>query len=124
MPSVLVETGFLTNKSEGQYLNSTKGKTEMGKAIADAVLAYKKDVEVMLNKVDNTTSIPNESPAKSSEVTVVSSPSSVKTVEETAVTSIGSKVINQEDLSLDGIETTNNNDNAVLNDVVFRCKYL
>lgn len=41
MPSVLVETGFLTNKSEGAYLNSSKGQTEMGSAIATAILEYK-----------------------------------------------------------------------------------
>ncbi|MDE3743539.1 N-acetylmuramoyl-L-alanine amidase [Maribacter polysaccharolyticus] len=41
MPSVLVETGFLTNKSEGAYLNSKKGQAEIAKAIADAVLIYK-----------------------------------------------------------------------------------
>ena len=44
MPSVLVEAGFLTNKNEGSYLNSTKGQDEMGKAIANAVLAYKEDM--------------------------------------------------------------------------------
>jgi N-acetylmuramoyl-L-alanine amidase len=44
MPSVLVETGFLTNKNEGAYLNSSKGHVEMGKAIADAILAYKVDM--------------------------------------------------------------------------------
>ncbi len=44
MPSVLVEVGFLTNKSEGSYLNSKKGQDEMGKSIADAILAYKKEV--------------------------------------------------------------------------------
>ena len=26
MPSVLIEAGFLTNKTEGQYLNSSKGQ--------------------------------------------------------------------------------------------------
>ena len=41
MPSILVETGFLTNKNEGAYLNSSKGQTEMGKAIADAIVLYK-----------------------------------------------------------------------------------
>ena len=40
MPSVLVELGFLTNKKEGRYLNSKKGQTQMGSAIADAVLNY------------------------------------------------------------------------------------
>jgi len=44
MPSVLVEAGFLTNKNEGSYLNSKNGQAEMGKAIADAVLAYKADM--------------------------------------------------------------------------------
>lgn len=44
MPSVLIEAGFLTNKNEGSYLNSKKGQNEMGKAIADAILAYKKDI--------------------------------------------------------------------------------
>ncbi|WP_421802953.1 N-acetylmuramoyl-L-alanine amidase family protein [Flagellimonas sp.] len=44
MPSVLVETGFLTNKNEGSYLNSQKGQNEMGGAIADAVLSYKDEI--------------------------------------------------------------------------------
>ncbi len=42
MPSVLVETGFLTNKNEGAYLNSTKGQKEMAKAIYDGIISYKK----------------------------------------------------------------------------------
>lgn len=41
MPSVLVETGFLTNKTEGAYLNSGKGQAEMGSAIAAAIMDYK-----------------------------------------------------------------------------------
>lgn len=44
MPSVLVETGFLTNKSEGAYLNSKNGQAQMGKAIAEAILNYKNSV--------------------------------------------------------------------------------
>ena len=43
MPSVLVETGFLTNKNEGLYLNSNKGQTEMADAISLAVIKYKND---------------------------------------------------------------------------------
>lgn len=45
MPAVLVEVGFLTNKAEGSYLNSKKGQEEMGRSIADAILAYKKEVD-------------------------------------------------------------------------------
>ncbi|MGP1993409.1 N-acetylmuramoyl-L-alanine amidase family protein [Zobellia laminariae] len=44
MPSVLVETGFLTNKEEGAYLNSKKGQNDMATSIADAILTYKKNV--------------------------------------------------------------------------------
>ena len=45
MPSVLVETGFLTNKREGSYLNSKKGQNEMAKAIAKAIVNYKNELE-------------------------------------------------------------------------------
>ena len=45
MPSVLVETGFLTNKSEGAFLNSKAGQSQMGTAIAEAILKYKNSVQ-------------------------------------------------------------------------------
>jgi N-acetylmuramoyl-L-alanine amidase len=41
MPSVLVETGFLTNRSEGAYLNSSTGQVKMASAIAKAIINYK-----------------------------------------------------------------------------------
>ena len=41
MPSVLVETGFLTNRSEGAYLNSSVGQVKMASAIAKAIINYK-----------------------------------------------------------------------------------
>ena len=46
MPSVLVETGFLTNKKEGAYLNSKKGQDQMSSAIAKAIVNYKKILEI------------------------------------------------------------------------------
>ncbi|WP_100611426.1 N-acetylmuramoyl-L-alanine amidase family protein [Confluentibacter lentus] len=46
MPSVLVELGFLTNNAEGAYLNSKKGQTDMSLNIADAILKYKKAVDL------------------------------------------------------------------------------
>jgi len=45
MPSVLVETGFLTNTSEGKYLNSTKGQQSLAKSIASAILSYKSEID-------------------------------------------------------------------------------
>lgn len=40
MPSVLIETGFLTNKTEGAYLNSQKGQAEMAREIGNAISRY------------------------------------------------------------------------------------
>jgi len=34
--------GFISNKEEGEYLNSEEGKNEMAKAIARAIREYKK----------------------------------------------------------------------------------
>src|SRR5690606_17351874 len=45
MPSVLIETGFLTNKVEGAYLNSTKGQAEMSREIANAIKAYVNSIQ-------------------------------------------------------------------------------
>ncbi len=46
MPSILIETGFLTNKKESSYLSSNKGKTEMANAIGEAILTYKKSIQL------------------------------------------------------------------------------
>ncbi|MRH99142.1 N-acetylmuramoyl-L-alanine amidase [Kriegella sp. EG-1] len=61
MPSVLVETGFLTNDAEGAYLNSSKGQSEMGAAIAEAILTYKKNTagNVGSNSITNMPSAPD-----------------------------------------------------------------
>ena len=44
MPSVLVETGFITNRSEGDYLNSKRGKEEISSSISEAILNYKSNL--------------------------------------------------------------------------------
>jgi N-acetylmuramoyl-L-alanine amidase len=41
MPAVLVETGFITDQEEEDYLNSEKGQKEIVSVIATAVVAYK-----------------------------------------------------------------------------------
>jgi len=64
MPSILVETGFLTNKKEGAYLNSKKGQGAMAKAIKNGVLSYKDD----LNNGSSTVSITLENPENDDEV--------------------------------------------------------
>lgn len=41
MPAVLIETGFITDKDEEDYLNSESGQIEMTRAMANAILKYK-----------------------------------------------------------------------------------
>jgi N-acetylmuramoyl-L-alanine amidase len=45
MPSVLVETGYLSNKEEEEYLNSDNGQNEVVKNIIDALKKYKQQLE-------------------------------------------------------------------------------
>jgi len=45
MPSILIETGFISNKSEREYLTSENGQTDLAYAIAQSVEQYKKQVE-------------------------------------------------------------------------------
>lgn len=46
MPSVLIETGFLTNDYEGAYLNSKKGQRSMSAAIVGAIKHYKNSINL------------------------------------------------------------------------------
>ncbi|MEN8125246.1 MAG: N-acetylmuramoyl-L-alanine amidase [Bacteroidota bacterium] len=45
MPSVLIETGFITNKEEGKFLGSKSGQEKVAKSIANSILNYKKHVD-------------------------------------------------------------------------------
>lgn len=63
MPSVLVETGFITNLKEGRYLSSNKGQSEMAASIKDAIIKYKNS----LNGVDENLIIDNSSEAHSND---------------------------------------------------------
>ena len=53
MPSVLVETGFLTNKKEGAYLNSKKGQTDMAREIANGIKSYRNSISLATNDAQN-----------------------------------------------------------------------
>ena len=67
MPSVLIEAGFLTNNSEGAYLNSAKGQQEIARAIADAILAYKENVVPNLDEPTGVAPVVTETVAESNE---------------------------------------------------------
>ena len=45
MPSVLIETGYLTNREEERYLASAKGQNEVAKNIVNALKRYQKKIQ-------------------------------------------------------------------------------
>lgn len=53
MPSILVETGFLSNLDEERYLNSDKGQTETASAIFQAFKSYKHSVDQAATRAEN-----------------------------------------------------------------------
>ena len=55
MPSVLIETGFLTNKKEGAYLNSKKGQNEIAVEITKAIISYKNNLALATDNAQNPT---------------------------------------------------------------------
>lgn len=53
MPSVLIETGFLTNKEEEKFLNSEIGQDYIASAVYRAFKAYKNEIEDKLSSNEN-----------------------------------------------------------------------
>jgi N-acetylmuramoyl-L-alanine amidase len=53
MPSVLIETGFLTNPSEEQFLGSKDGQIQMANSIFKAFKKYKNKLEGISDEVTN-----------------------------------------------------------------------
>lgn len=52
MPAVLVETGFITNKEEEDYLNSEKGQNETADAIVKAIVNFKNVLDNLRSAAD------------------------------------------------------------------------
>lgn len=50
MPNVLVETGFLSNTGDAQYLASSKGQSAIATALAKAISRYARDYQRTLNR--------------------------------------------------------------------------
>ena len=88
MPRVLIETGFISNPTEGARLDSDEGQQEIASAIADAIVSYKKDFFG-----DGANEPVIERPSKRiEEPTVVSTP---KKVESTTVNEEPKKTTNK-----------------------------
>ncbi len=68
MPSVLVETGFLTNNSEGRFLNSNAGQQKMAASIIEGILNYKSSLNLQATTVETPSVSTIENTSSSSEV--------------------------------------------------------
>jgi N-acetylmuramoyl-L-alanine amidase len=64
MPRVLVETGFVSNPTEGNILNSEEGQDDIAKAIAEAILSYKREYFGSGGESDDSRPIRDTTPAK------------------------------------------------------------
>lgn len=101
MPSVLIEMGFISNKNEGQYLNSEEGQNEVAKAIADAIMGYKKEyyggtsIENKIDKEDMRVERPKEvaAPTKKDSAKATETKTSVAKTETKADTKADAKGI-------------------------------
>lgn len=62
MPSVLVETGFLTNRTDENYLKSAVGQNQIAQKIANAFSEYTNEIEYLTRGDQKLESIPNKTP--------------------------------------------------------------
>lgn len=70
MPSVLIETGFLTNPTEEKFLSSDASQDLMAKAMFTAFKKYKNELEGIDEQViSNYTTVANENPVNETPVT-------------------------------------------------------
>lgn len=55
MPSILVETGYITNRDEEDYLNSERGQVEIAECISNALRGYISWIEKQQSPLNNQT---------------------------------------------------------------------
>ncbi|MCK9301639.1 MAG: N-acetylmuramoyl-L-alanine amidase [Bacteroidales bacterium] len=76
MPSVLIETGFLSNQKDRDFLSSENGKNIIAASIFKAFKSYKIEVETVNNRVDKPVVTHNIDDADSAAVNVTPNTSS------------------------------------------------
>jgi N-acetylmuramoyl-L-alanine amidase len=69
MPSILVETGFITNPQEEDYLNSEKGQTETAQCITNALKEYREWLEKKHIPTEKETNAPSHNKVQSTKDT-------------------------------------------------------
>ena len=76
MPSVLIETGFISNYDDAMYLASEKGQNEIAESIYNAIIDYKKAIDRNATAAPKAEPVPEEKPLKNDfRILLMSSPS-------------------------------------------------
>ena len=76
MPSVLIETGFISNYDDAMYLASEKGQNEIAGSIYNAIIDYKKAIDRNATAAPKAEPVPEEKPLKNDfRILLMSSPS-------------------------------------------------
>jgi N-acetylmuramoyl-L-alanine amidase len=79
MPSVLIELGFLTNRSEGRYLNSKKGQKALSNSIALAIKKYINQLKLNTVSVIDDLAIENRTTEIEYKIQIASSKNKIPT---------------------------------------------
>jgi N-acetylmuramoyl-L-alanine amidase len=95
MPRVLIETGFISNPTEGSLLDSEEGQNEIAQAIANAIVSYKREYfgtdstdnisekpsqKVIDKAVKDTSTTPKSNPVNPTPKKAVNSPDSTSAI--------------------------------------------
>ena len=76
MPSVLIETGFISNYDDAMYLASEKGQNQIAESIYNAIIDYKKAIDRNATAAPKAEPVPEEKPLKNDfRILLMSSPS-------------------------------------------------
>lgn len=96
MPSVLIETGFLTNKEEEKFLKNPQNQTKMANSIFNAFKEYKEEIEgVEIKKEKGTTQNvdpPKKNITKKPDITVKEESNGSEVVYRVQITSSSKKI--------------------------------
>ena len=99
MPSVLIETGFLTNDHEGAFLNSNSGREKMATAITNAIIEYSHTIN--LNTLE---SIAANHPKELEDTPEIAEPQIYKDVTFRVQLAAGSKKLDPKPYNFKGLQ--------------------
>lgn len=101
MPSVLIETGFISNYDEAHYLASDKGQDEVAESIYNAVQSYKKGFDRKCGTIAARPEKPAETPLKNDfRILLMSSPTkyAAKQLVDEKISELAGKGVNVEEI--------------------------